>query len=100
MLKLSKHDCGSFRTGEGILFRLYNGLGLTYELAAKIEKKVKKWVFCLVGGGPHKKLIFWPIFFDFRSEFIGEPQTIIEPKQDPQAGPETTLIMLWKFKHF
>ena len=29
---------GSFRTGEGILFRLYNGLGLTYELAAKIEK--------------------------------------------------------------
>jgi len=45
MLELSKHDCGSFRTGEGILFRLYNGLGLTYELAEKIEKNRKKMRF-------------------------------------------------------
>ncbi len=43
---------------------------------------------------------FFDFFFDFRSEFISEPQTIIETKQDPLAGPETTTIMFWKFKHF
>ena len=65
------------------------------------SKKIGQKMSFLWGPPPtRQKTHFLTFFFDFRSEFISEPQTIIETKQDPLAGPETTTIMFWKFKHF
>ena len=104
VLKLFTHGMGCFGTGLGMLFHLYKGLLVTYELFEKIEKNSSKIaVFSLWGPLTEDGLEnsnFQAVFFDFLKDFVSDEQTFIGAKQHPQAGPETIHIMCVKYWNF
>ena len=100
--KLFTHDMGYFGTGMGMLFHLCKGFLVTHEVFEKIEKRQKKLLYSSsFSVRAHKiKQQFFPVFFDFLKDFVCDKQTLIEVKQHPQAGPETTHTMCDKFGNF
>ena len=59
---------------------------LKNDFLKNIQKRSKNLLFGLKNGGGGQK-DFWTIFCDFFSEIDSDPQTFLEVKQDPQAGP-------------